>query len=202
MTDLDAIYTKEWYAADYGSPEVRRDWEIVADGLNRWVVGRDGIRNGLNYANDIGCGPGLLVDALLRRRWYMHGIDGSRNALDAAAPGLEPSFIECKNLLDWPEIERLPVAICTEVAEHLEAQHAPNLVRFLAEKAYRYVIFTAAPIGQGGHHHVNEQPREYWLDLFAEHGWIEDAESTRELQARWAKVNRCVWIPKNLMVLR
>lgn len=200
MTDLDAVYTAEWYAADYGSIEVRRDWGLIASGLNRWAHCRDGIRNGLTYANDIGCGPGLLVDELNRRGWHIRGIDGSRNAIDAAVPGAA-TLIECRDLLDRPNIERLPIAICTEVAEHLPPENAPDLVRFVTDKAFRYVIFTAADVGQGGHHHLNEQPREYWLDLFAQQGWIEDVESTRELQARWAKVEHCWWIPRNLMVL-
>jgi len=33
------------------------------------------------------------------------------------------------------------------------------------------VLFSAAVPGQGGEHHVNEQPPEYWRSLFAERGY-------------------------------
>jgi hypothetical protein len=198
MRNLDEIYSAEWYAADYGSDEVRREWGIIAAGLYRWSRERD-VRGGFN---DIGCGPGLLLAALREMGWYGMGLDGSQHAIDAAPVSVRPSIV-CVDVTTWPlSIGPHSVAICTEVAEHLPPDAAPGLVRYLTQIASRHVIFTAAPPGQDGHDHLNEQPREYWLDLFADHGWIEDVESTRELQKRWTKVKRCWWIPKNLIVLR
>tara|TARA_Y100001963_G_C6508074_1_gene320851 strand:- start:361 stop:567 length:207 start_codon:yes stop_codon:yes gene_type:complete len=33
---------------------------------------------------------------------------------------------------------------------------------------------TAAPIGWGGHHHVNEQSQEYWVEKFKNYGFTYD----------------------------
>jgi hypothetical protein len=33
------------------------------------------------------------------------------------------------------------------------------------------VLFSAAPPGQGGEHHVNERTYEFWRGLFARHGY-------------------------------
>jgi hypothetical protein len=62
------------------------------------------------------------------------------------------------------------LALSLEAAEHLPAAAADDLVRVLTEAA-PVVIFSAAPPGQGGHGHINEQRASYWVSLFAEHGY-------------------------------
>ena len=36
--------------------------------------------------------------------------------------------------------------------------------------ARSYILFSAAPPGQGGEHHINEQP--YWREKFERHGFL------------------------------
>jgi hypothetical protein len=55
-----------------------------------------------------------------------------------------------------------------EVAEHLAPALAPRLVSFLS--TFPLVAFTAAPPGQGGTGHINEQPKSYWEALYHENG--------------------------------
>ena len=64
--------------------------------------------------------------------------------------------------------DRFDLAVCIEVAEHLPEAAAAPLVRTLTSAA-PVILFSAAVPGQGGHGHLNEQPRQYWLDLFAAH---------------------------------
>lgn len=54
-----------------------------------------------------------------------------------------------------------------EVAEHLPETSARSFVASLAKHG-DIVLFSAAVPGQGGEHHVNEQPLEYWRKLFAD----------------------------------
>ena len=46
----------------------------------------------------------------------------------------------------------------------------PKLIATLAAHG-DCVLFSAAIPFQGGHHHVNEQFLDYWIKLFAEHGY-------------------------------
>jgi SAM-dependent methyltransferase len=62
------------------------------------------------------------------------------------------------------------LAVCLEVAEHLPASAAAPLVATLTHVA-PVVLFSAAVPDQGGHEHLNEQPRAYWRELFAAHGF-------------------------------
>jgi hypothetical protein len=57
-----------------------------------------------------------------------------------------------------------------EVAEHLPEASARDFVASLVRHA-DVVLFSAAVPGQGGEHHVNEQPPEYWRALFGEQGY-------------------------------
>jgi SAM-dependent methyltransferase len=57
-----------------------------------------------------------------------------------------------------------------EVAEHI----APSQSRTIVSNLVRHgstVLFSAAVPGQGGEHHTNERPYEFWHALFAEHGY-------------------------------
>src|SRR5438105_6607867 len=65
---------------------------------------------------------------------------------------------------------RFDLAVCIEVAEHLPQTSAASLVRSLTAAAPA-VLFSAAIPGQGGHGHLNEQPRQYWIDLFQHDGF-------------------------------
>ena len=56
------------------------------------------------------------------------------------------------------ELGRYDLVICTEVAEHLLAEHADTLIENIDRAAAEWVFFTAAALGQRGFGHVNEQP--------------------------------------------
>jgi hypothetical protein len=56
------------------------------------------------------------------------------------------------------------------VAEHISEQYVPNLMVTMVRNTSRWVFFTHALPGQGGHHHVNCRAPRYWLDLFSSYG--------------------------------
>jgi hypothetical protein len=62
------------------------------------------------------------------------------------------------------------LVVCLEVAEHLPEASADTLVETLIRHGKR-IVFSAAPPGQGGTDHINEQPLVYWQEKFARHGY-------------------------------
>lgn len=197
--DLGAIYTREWYEHDF--PGLQPEFDLVAKGLQRWAVSRNLFGT---TALDVGCGPGMLVKALLGLGWATWGFDGSPHAIGWGkenVPGF-PETVRVADVLANPKESQVEIVICTEVAEHIPAEDAPQLVRFLVEHAIRAVVMTAARPGQGGHDHVNEQHPNYWERLFAEHGWTLDKSSTRELARRWAGLRRLSHMARNVLVFR
>jgi hypothetical protein len=58
---------------------------------------------------------------------------------------------------------KVQVSEYAEFLEHINEKDLPNVIdTFIKSK---YVMFTCAEPGQGGHHHVNCQFSNYWINL-------------------------------------
>ncbi|HEX3803725.1 MAG TPA: methyltransferase domain-containing protein [Solirubrobacteraceae bacterium] len=88
-----------------------------------------------------------------------------------------------------------------EVGEHLPPELGRRMVAFIAEHAHQ-VVFTAAIPGQGGMGHVNEQPPEYWVELFTDAGMQFDEALTSQVRERFHQERLAPWFEKNAIVLR
>lgn len=122
-----------------------------------------------NSVIDVGCGPGIYLVPFALRGKRVFGID----ACPTGGEWLRPEQFERVDLrFPYKARMRFDLALCLEVAEHLEAKWAERLVDTLCDCADT-ILFTGATPGQGGTNHYNEQPHAYWLDLFAtRHGYV------------------------------
>jgi SAM-dependent methyltransferase len=120
---------------------------------------------------DVGCGTGSFLSVLLDLGIKnIKGIEG--NWLDRRKLFVDPSLIAEIDLQKPFEIERkFDLAICLEVAEHLNESSAESFVASLV-KLSNVILFSAAIPGQGGQNHVNEQPIAYWQAKFQKHGFL------------------------------
>ena len=99
----------------------------------------------------------------------MLGIDGAHVARDSLC--IEASeFAEHDLAQAFVLGRRFDLVLCLEVAEHLPDSSAALLVESLCRHG-DVILFSAAPPGQGGAAHINEQPYEYWRTLFAARGY-------------------------------
>jgi hypothetical protein len=114
---------------------------------------------------DVGCATGDFVNGFREMGYMAEGIEGSPNAI----PFAESGHIYYCDLRDpLPEVfseKKYDLCMCLEVAEHIEPEYAEQLVTTLTVLA-DFVLVTAAGPGQGGHYHVNCQPKEYWVEKF------------------------------------
>ena len=114
---------------------------------------------------DVGGGKGVWGKV-----WEEHGvtatvIDGDY-VVDPLVADFRPHDLSKPFDLD----QRFDLVQTLEVAEHLPHASARGFVDSLVRHG-DVVLFSAAVPGQGGEHHVNEQPLEYWRALFAEKGF-------------------------------
>lgn len=58
-----------------------------------------------------------------------------------------------------------------ELVEHVEEKYLDNLLDTLC--CGKYLVMTHGLPGQEGHHHVNCQPKDYWLNHLADRNFIE-----------------------------
>jgi SAM-dependent methyltransferase len=145
---------------------------------------------------DVGCGTAAWAAAFKAAGvGEVLGIDGdycTRAELEIA----ETEF-QAADLTKPIEFgRRYDLAICLEVAEHLEPQYATPLIDSLTRLA-PVVLFSAAIPFQGGEHHVNEQWPAYWIELFAERGYIVFDVLRQSL---WTNKEVAWWYAQNMLL--
>jgi SAM-dependent methyltransferase len=120
---------------------------------------------------DVGCGTGAFLRTFRDRG--VADLVGVEGPWVADAPLLvDRSSIVLADLTHPVELgRRFDLAVCLEVAEHLDAPFADGLVDLLVRLA-PVVAFSAAPPLQTGTHHVNLRWPEYWARKFRGHGYV------------------------------
>lgn len=120
---------------------------------------------------DVGCGRGAWLSVWQQQGvTQLTGLDGdyvARNSLLIPAE----NFIATDLARPFDLDRRFSLVQSLEVAEHLPATSAAEFVDSLVRHG-DLILFSAAPKGQGGENHINEQPYDYWRKLFARHGYV------------------------------
>lgn len=151
-----------------------------------------------NSIIDFGCAHGGWLKA-----WQDNGATDLLG-LDGDYVDREKLLIDNQNFiptdLSQPIVakKKYDLAQCVEVAEHLPESSASILIKSITSHA-PVVLFSAAPPGQGGRGHINEQPYEYWRDLFAKEGysmfdWIRPQLAGHNDIQPWYKYNLFLFI--------
>jgi SAM-dependent methyltransferase len=184
------LYSAEYYS--YVDAEASRSAPfIVASVLSQFAPRR---------LIDVGCGTGALLAEFNSR-----GVSGS--GLEYSAAGLKTcrkrglnvdAFdIESDERLDLGEFD---LAICFEVAEHVQARFADRLVDLLVRFAPRVIFTAATPEQGGGADHVNEQPHEYWIARFEQRGYRMLWEITEQWRHDWSQKDVAAFYARNVMI--
>jgi len=149
-----------------------------------YLVARYGVRSML----DVGCGPGGMVDLARDLGLVVSGIDGD--------PAVGRPGILIHDYTSGPlRMAAVDLIWCVEFVEHVEARYGHNYLETF--RAGRVLFLTHALPGQGGHHHVNEQPPDYWIDLLTRNGWayaVTATETARRISASpFGKATGMIW---------
>jgi len=121
---------------------------------------------------DVGCAKGTWLKAWLESGVVEYaGVDGNYVSTDDLV--IPAGCFTAADLSQPINLQRkFDLVQSLEVAEHLPATAADQFIRNLVLHSTGIVLFSAAPPGQGGEHHINEQPFEYWRAKFREHGFF------------------------------
>ena len=169
---------------------------------------------------DVGCGNGRLVEA-----WRNAGVTESYGVdwpSDAVVPmwpaGFQDEYYRVVDLdvLLHPTMQSSSKATdfvtSFEVASNLQPEKAARFVDLLTKHTPRLVFFGASTHLQAlGNmpQHINEQPFEYWIDLFAERGyhvdWASSAQAKLALMGLEDRkeilaIGNSWWYPKNMLI--
>lgn len=169
---------------------------------------------------DLGSGTGAMVNCARKlgsdaygvdlingpEHWFIHHdltqpLDLSRDAF------ANQTYTRATN---WPAL-RFDLITCLEVAEHLPLDAHETLVDTIArhlrpapdfDSSSGFVIFSAAPPGQAGEHHIGCRPAREWRGLFHERGLSYREDYTRQLAHLISFVSgpAAHWLAGNLSV--
>jgi hypothetical protein len=112
---------------------------------------------------DLGSGLGHAAHYFHRRGLHVLAVDGMA---ENVANALVPTVLH--DLTTGPIRTQVDFVHCQEVVEHIDEEFLDNLI--LSLMCGKYILMTNALPGQGGHHHVNLQKTEYWMDHLSKRG--------------------------------
>lgn len=147
---------------------------------------------------DLGAGCGVYGHFFGKRGVEVLSIDG-------VLPPPEHSFgarVELRDLTTlfenlWGPFD---LALCLEVAEHIPAPFVDVFLGNLTRFSDRLILSAAQP-NQGGHHHVNEQPKRYWVAKLAAHGFAYNRKETGRIQVALAAAKPpYMWMAEQISV--
>jgi len=129
---------------------------------------------------DVGCGTGAALAYVADKGIVAVGLEKSSVAIRHSR--VRQRIIQHDLSVPLAMNRKFDVVWCYEVAEHLPPMSADQLVETLCRHG-DIVVLSAAPPGQGGHGHVNEQPATYWIGRFETMGFRVDEGATAQLHA-------------------
>ena len=133
-------------------------------------------RFALRSVLDIGSGLGFAADYFYRAGMQTLAVEGLVSNVDnslypALKVDLTQSSVHC----------RVDLVHCQEVVEHIDEMYLDHLLNSFACGCV--LVMTHAFPGQGGHHHVNEQPPEYWIEQLKRYNFELLSEDTRRIRS-------------------
>jgi SAM-dependent methyltransferase len=145
---------------------------------------------------EFGCGPGHLTRALAKLGVGIVALDGFASPDFNGYSDVKFYKMDLNDgtlLSEFLKGKQFDMAICTEVAEHLQPSSSEHLIKCLTSCA-PIVIFSAAVPGQGGHGHINCADRGFWHQLFVKYNFKVVDSLRKKLRdnaglAIWYKLN-------------
>ncbi|MBV8718720.1 MAG: glycosyltransferase [Chloroflexi bacterium] len=120
---------------------------------------------------DAGCALGMLVEALRKLGVDAWGVDVSTYAIGQVPQDVR-QFCSVASVTD--DLNRdYDLVTCIEVLEHLRPHDADQAVANFASHTHT-VLLSSTPDDYQEPTHLNVQPPEYWVGMFARHGFYRD----------------------------
>lgn len=129
---------------------------------------------------DVGCGTGNSLHYFIEKGVDAWGIENSDLAIKMSKNSdkiLKYNLNKEVNLN-----KKFDLVWCFEVIEHIHPDFESNMLKTLTNHSDT-VILSAAPPGQGGTGHFNEQTEEYWINRFEKLGYRYNKQISHKIKS-------------------
>lgn len=143
---------------------------------------------------DVGCATGDIIAEIgnIDNDMVLRAVEGSDQVAEFIEPGAKYFFymLDVRMPISLGALDlivKTDLCMSLEVAEHIEPEYADQYIDNLCTLSDR-ILLTAAPPDQGGHHHVNCQPKTYWIDKFHKRGFfrgVVEEEAFKKMIEPW-----------------
>lgn len=192
MQEVDHEYQSKYY--DYINAGSLASAKVICPIIINWFKPTSLV--------DIGCGAGAWCSI-----WKSSGIpnvigvDGSYVETDSLLIE-ESSFIRQDLSQSFTLDKNFSLATSLEVAEHIPEAKADIFLNNITQCS-DIIVFSAAPPGQGGEFHVNEQPLQYWKSKFEKQGYCCFDPLRKKIYKNnniepWYRYNTLIYIKKTI----
>jgi len=167
--NLDAFYEESYYEQDHVAQETVCAYVDAILEYGQRLLGRP-VRSVL----ECGCAGGWFTQEFVRRGIDVFAVEGSSAGIQRAlSRGVPAERLRQHDLRRPLELgRRFDVAICTEVAEHVECPFSSQLISNLVTHSdVVWFSFEPPDTNEAHYHHSNEQPAKFWLNLFRFHDY-------------------------------
>ena len=143
---------------------------------------------GFESVVDFGCASGYYLEGFHQGGAKIRGFEYLlENSIDFMSDAIKP-YVEQGNVMENIDCGKFDLSMSIEVAEHILPEKSDVFVTNLVNASNKYILLTAAPPGQGGTGHINEQPKEFWIDKIEAYGFKFSTEGVKKIQASFIKV--------------
>ena len=169
IVDLDSIYPREYFKHDHVQAQTVDNYcKFIAE-IFKSTTGQD-----LTNLIEFGSAGGWFLKRFLDMGINAVGLEGTKAGIEACIKrGIPKRAIEqhdFRNPLE--ESKTWQVALCTEVAEHIEPPFSSVLVKSLVDSSDWIWFSFEEPNTNPAHiHHPNEMPAKFWINLFDFYGF-------------------------------
>lgn len=173
LVDFDTIYNEQYYERMLND-DALRDMEMFCEVLCSMYSPETVL--------ELGCGTGRTLLPFHERGIEVRGVDRSSHALEISP--LPGEYLDLHDLRESYNADRsYDLVLSLEVLEHIPEEYEDVLVESIVRGGDIAVVSAAPPTPpMQGKHHVNEKPREYWIEKFTDKGLEYSQEDTRSLR--------------------
>lgn len=189
---LSALYNKYYYEHYLGTKPCTRNepwltfFDIIASRIKDDLAPE--------HVLDVGCGIGLLVEALHNHDILAYGFDTSKYSISQLPETLSDyvwqGLAQNPKFYDAPDgREFYDLITCIEVTEHQLPTDADFSIGLMCQRT-DVILFSSSPTDYQESTHINTRPVEYWSQQFARYGFYRYISFDASFVSQWAALYR------------